>query len=252
MKIGVVGAGRIGQALARLAVPCGHSVMLANSRGPESLRELAAELRCQTGRVEEATAFGDVVVIAIPFQAALDLNAANFQGKTVVDTTNYYPERDGRFMALDHGEATTSGMIQERLGPEVRLVKCFNAILARDIVSDARPPGAADRRALPLAGDSSQARAKVARLVEEFGFDALNAGALEESWRFERAMPGYCIPLYRSSMEKALPRRVVAWNCHPDPGGCGARSHDAFPTQVLAIAWHVVRFGCPLIRKETP
>lgn len=203
MKIGIVGAGFIGRALARLAVSNGHDVMIANSRGPHTLTSTAVALSCRTGTGSEAALFGDVVVVSIPFKAIFDLDPAPFSGRIVIDTNNYYPERDGVFADLDDNSDTTGEMLQRHLAG-ARVVKAFNAILQGDLESGGLPRGAAGRRALPLAGDHADARAKVAALVDEFGFDPVDVGVLAESWRFERGKPGYCVPLDRSSMEKAL------------------------------------------------
>jgi predicted dinucleotide-binding enzyme len=203
MRIGVIGAGNIGRALTRAAVASGHQVMLANSRGPESLRQAAADLRCEAGTVSQAAAFGDLVILAIPFRAIDQLATADFEGKIVLDANNYYPLRDGAIEALDIQQATTSGLLQRRL-PGARVVKFFNAIMQDEIREHAKPAGAPDRRALPIAGDDLEARRIAAKLVDEFGFDPVDAGSLEEGWRFERAMPAYCIPLDSAHLRTAL------------------------------------------------
>ncbi|BCH29786.1 hypothetical protein MesoLjLc_17160 [Mesorhizobium sp. L-8-10] len=203
MKIGIIGAGFIGRALARLAVSHGHDVMIANSRGPQTLTSTAVALSCRTGTVAEAARFGDVVVVSIPFRAIFDLDPAALSGRIVVDTNNYYPERDGVFPALDDNSDTTGEMLQRHL-VDARVVKAFNAILQGDLESDPRPEGAADRRALPIAGDDPDARAIVAALMDEFGFDPVDVGKLAESWRFERGKPGYCVPLDKAAMVEAL------------------------------------------------
>lgn len=203
MKIGIIGAGFIGRALARLAVAQGHEVTIANSRGPHTLTSTAIALHCKTGTVDEAAGFGEVVVLAIPFQAIFQLDPAPFEGRIVIDANNYYPQRDGAIAELDAHQATTSGLLARQL-PDARVVKAFNAILQDDLESDARPAGAPDRRALPLAGDDAAAKQVVAGLVDAFGFDPVDAGPLAQSWRFERAMPCYCIPLGREALQAAL------------------------------------------------
>jgi predicted dinucleotide-binding enzyme/predicted TIM-barrel fold metal-dependent hydrolase len=203
MKIGVIGAGFIGRALARLAVQNGHEVMIANSRGPETLGSAAIALRCKTGTASEAARFGDAVVLAIPLKAYVDLNPRAFEGKVVLDANNYYPERDGRIPALDRREATTTGLIAAHLAG-ARLVKFFNAILQEDIEKDARPRGTPGRRALPIAGDDPQAKRIATELADQFGYDTVDAGSLADSWRFERAMPAYCVPLDAQSLREAL------------------------------------------------
>lgn len=203
MRIGIIGAGFIGCAVARLAVPHGHEVMISNSRGPESLAGLAADIGCQAGRPEDAAAFGEVVLVAIPFRNYQAIPAAPLRGKVVIDANNYYPDRDGRVAELDARTTTTSQMLAQHL-PGSSVVKTFNAILAKDLETDGRPAGSADRRALPIAGDDRGAKALVAGLLDQFGFDPLDAGPLCESWRFERAKPAYCIPLDLEGLTRAL------------------------------------------------
>jgi predicted dinucleotide-binding enzyme len=203
MKIGVIGAGNIGRALARTAVAGVHQVMLANSRGPGSLKEVAASLHCEAGTVAQAAAFGDVVIVAIPLRAIDQLEPEDFKGKIVLDANNYYPARDGAIEVLDAHQGTTSGLLQRRLS-SARVVKFFNAILQDDIQAHAKTAGAPDRRALPIAGDDPEAKRIAAKLVDEFGFDPVDAGSLEESWRFERAMPAYCVPLDAAHLSAAL------------------------------------------------
>ena len=204
MKIGIVGAGAIGLTLARVAVRCGHSVMISNSRGAETLRDAAAATGCTAGTVADATGFADVVILAIPFKFIAQLVPSQFDGKIVLDANNYYPARDGAVPALDRHMFTTSGMLQEHLGSGARVVKFFNAIMQRDIEPDARPSGTSPRRALPLAGNDPDAKKVAAELIDQFGFDPVDAGTLEHSWRFERAMPAYCIALDRDGLTAAL------------------------------------------------
>lgn len=203
MKIGVIGAGFIGRALARLAVANGHEVVIANSRGPQTLTSTAIALHSRAGTVEEAAHFGDVVVLAIPFPAIFELHPAAFDGRIVLDANNYYPKRDGNIAELASHQATTSGLLAKQL-PGAKVVKAFNAILQDDIEKDARPARSRDRRALPIAGDDAEAKRVVAQLVDQFGFDPVDAGSLDESWRFERAMPAYCVPLQADELKEAL------------------------------------------------
>ncbi len=206
MKLGMLGAGLIAQAVTTLARQKGHEVMLSNSRGPQTLVEVAAALGCQAGTAEEAAGFGDMVLVAIPFHACRTLSFASLAGKVVMDACNHYPGRDGADAALD-AMTDTSGQVLARQLPGARIVKVFNAIMAKDIVPHARPrsvSGALDRRALPIAGDDAAARQQVITFLDEIGYDSVDAGPLAESWRFERGMPGYCIPLRRSSMAGAL------------------------------------------------
>lgn len=203
MKIGIVGAGHIGQAIARLAVASGHDVKIGNSRGPETLADLAAEIGCSTGTAVEAGRFGPVAVVAVPFVRLFGMDPAPFAGRIVVDTNNYYPDRDGRIPALDRHETTTSEMVARHFAAS-RIVKAFNAILAADLETPARLPVPGRRRALPIAGDDADAKRVVAGLQDGFGFDTVDAGPLVDSWRFERAKPAYCIPLDRAGLIEAL------------------------------------------------
>jgi predicted dinucleotide-binding enzyme len=131
------------------------------------------------------------------------LPAAALDGKIVIDTCNHYPDRDGAIEALASGSTTTSQMLAAKL-PGAKVVKAFNAILAKDLETDGKPTGAPNRRALPLASDDEQAKQVVSGLLDQFGFDPVDAGTLADSWRFERAKPVYCIPLDRAGMVEGL------------------------------------------------
>lgn len=202
MKIGILGAGLIGEALAKLAADRGHRVMLS-SRHPEQLSGLAASIGCEAGTADQAAAFGEIAVLAVPFTVRGALPAAALAGKIVIDAMNYYPERDGPVPALNARTTTTSELVAAEL-PGARLVKAFNAILARDLPENSRPSVSSGRRALPIAGDDLEAKTVVADLHKAFGFEVLDAGGLAQSWRFERAKPAYCIPLDRHGLERAL------------------------------------------------
>lgn len=199
MHIGIIGAGFIGRALAKHAVDAGHEVMISNSRGPRTLGSTCAAIGCRAGTVEEAAQFGELVVIAIPLASYTSVPASPLAGKIVVDANNYYPERDGRIAELDTHQTTTSEMLARHL-PQSRVVKAFNAIMAPDIDQDSKRPGTPGRRALPIAGDDAQARAVVARFVDDVGFDVVDCGALKEGWRFERARPAYCVPFGKEEL----------------------------------------------------
>ena len=203
MKIGVIGAGFISRAFAGHAIRVGHEVMLSNSRGPQSLRSAAAALRCKVGTAEEAAQFGDIVALAVPMHTYAAIPAGPLAGKVVIDINNYYPDRDGPIEELDQGRATTSELIARHL-PQSRVVKAFNAIMANDLEKDPRPAGSPERRALPIAGDDAQAKQLVAALIEQIGFDVVDAGPLAEGWRFERARPVYCVPLGKRALAEAL------------------------------------------------
>ena len=202
MRIGILGAGLIGGALAKLAAERGHEVMIS-SRHPDALAGLAAGIGCKTGTLEQAAGFGELCVLAVPLMALDSIPAPALAGKVVIDAMNYYAERDGAIPALDERSTTTSELVAARL-PGTRLVKAFNAILAQDLPDDARVPVPSGRRALPIAGNDPGANSTVAELYEAFGFAALDTGTLAESWRFERAKPAYCIPLDRAGLRQAL------------------------------------------------
>ncbi|MGN9821340.1 NADPH-dependent F420 reductase [Streptomyces sp. SD11] len=190
--LGIIGSGNIGSAVARLAVAADIDVVIANSRGPQSLKDLIEELgsRAMAGTVEEAACAGEATVLSVPLAAYRDLPAGLLTGRTVLDTGNYYPYRDGRIAALD-SEAMTTAELEQQLLPGVLLVKAFNNILAHHIPQLARPAGAPDRSALPVAGDDRGAKARVADLIGRLGFEAVDAGTLDESWRFEPEAGAY-------------------------------------------------------------
>jgi len=192
--IGIIGAGHIGSQVARKAVELGYDVVISNSRGPETLAALVAELgpKARAASAVEAAADGDFAVVTVPFGHYRDLPAEPLAGKVVIDTNNYYPERDGRVPALDDGEATTSGLVQEHLAKS-KVAKGFNHIRAREITTDGSPSGTPGRRALATASDFPEASELVTRLYDEFGFDTVDIGPLSESWRVERDRPAYVV-----------------------------------------------------------
>lgn len=191
MKIGIIGAGLIARSLAEHALANGHQVMLSNSRGPETLYSLKVALACEVGTVQQAVEFGDIVIIAITFKHYATVPAEALRGKIVIDTNNYYPERDGHFDELDQQLTTTSEMLARHLGGS-HVVKAFNSIRVIDLDKDGRPRGDELRRALPIAGDSENAKKHVSELIDQFGFDVVDAGMLKEGWRFQRGSPLYC------------------------------------------------------------
>jgi predicted dinucleotide-binding enzyme len=192
MRIGLIGSGRIGSNLARLAVAHGHDVVLSNSRGPETLAALVAELgpHASAATADEAAAAGDVVVVTIPLKAIDAVPVEPLVGKVVIDTNNYYPERDGEIPALDAKTTTSSELLAAHL-PGAHVVKAFNAIYFEHLIEHAKPAGTEGRRALPIAGDDAAAKATVAALIDTFGFDVVDAGALAEGARFQPDTPPY-------------------------------------------------------------
>ncbi|MGP5136776.1 NADPH-dependent F420 reductase [Corynebacterium variabile] len=193
-KIGFIGAGHIGSTLARLAIDAGYEVLLSNRRGPASLSQLVAELGPAASAVtpsEAATA--DLVVVTVPLHAIDQLPEAELVGKTVIDTNNYYPDRDGRIPELDSGESTTSEMLQRRL-PGSRIVKAFSNVVYLHLRQLPRPANDPQRSTLPMAGDDAEAKALVAGFADSVGFDVLDVGGLHEGWRFENGRPAYCLP----------------------------------------------------------
>ncbi|GAA1534789.1 putative dinucleotide-binding enzyme [Microbacterium ginsengiterrae] len=189
---GIIGAGHIGSQVARAAVAHGHEVVIANSRGPETLRDLVEELgpRARAATAEEAGAAGDVVVVSVPLHALSKVPVEPLAGKIVLDTNNYYFERDGHIEALDKGETTTSQLLQEHL-PASKVAKAFNHITWSDITTDGTPAGTPNRRALATSSDFSEAAAFVTAFYDEIGFDTVDVGPLSESWRVERDRPAY-------------------------------------------------------------
>jgi len=190
--IGLIGAGHIGSQLARLAVAHGYDVVLSNSRGAETLAPLVAELgpRARAGTPAEAATAGDIVIVTIPLKAIGTVPAEPLKGKIVIDTNNYYPQRDGHIPALDDESTTTAELLQRHL-PQSKVVKAFNHIYAAELTTHGRPRGTADRRALVIAGDDAAAKQVVAHMIDEFGFDVVDAGPLREGWRIQRDTPGY-------------------------------------------------------------
>ena len=190
--LGLIGSGHIGSTVARLAVAAGYQVVLSNSRGPATLADLVAELgpSARAATPVEAAEAGDLVVVTVPLRAYPQVPVDPLRGKIVIDTNNYYPERDGRFEALDNGSDTVSGLLQKHL-PQSTVVKAFNNIYYKHLQALARAAGSADRSALPIAGDSAEAKAAVTAFLDSLGYDTVDGGTLADSWRFERDMPAY-------------------------------------------------------------
>jgi predicted dinucleotide-binding enzyme len=190
--IGLIGAGKIGSQLARLAVRSNYDVVISNSRGPETLSALVAELgpRARAATPAEAARAGDIVVVTIPLKNYRDVPVEPLAGKIVIDTNNYYPQRDGRIPELDNESTTTAELLQAHL-PSSKVVKAFNHIYAAELTTHGQPSGSSNRRALVIAGNDPDAKATVAHLIDQFGFDTVDAGPLEEGWRIQRDTPGY-------------------------------------------------------------
>ncbi|MDQ0755129.1 NADPH-dependent F420 reductase [Arthrobacter sp. B3I4] len=203
--IGILGAGHIGSQVARKAVELGYDVVISNSRGPETLQDLVSELgpRARAATAAEAAAAGDFAVVTVPLKSITEIPAEPLAGKIVIDTNNYYWERDGRIPALDNGEATTSGMLQEHL-PESKVAKGFNHIMYTDITTDGTPAGTDNRRALATASDFPEAAELVTRFYDEFGFDTVNIGPLSDSWRVERDRPAYGVRQNAAELQENL------------------------------------------------
>ena len=189
--IGLIGAGHIGSQLARLAAKSGYDVVLSNSRGPQTLASLVRELgpKGRAGTPVEA-AKADIVVVTVPLKAYEQVPVEPLAGKVVIDTCNYYPNRDGHIPELDAKSTTTSELVQAHL-PKSKVVKAFNHIHAADLTRDGQPAGTKNRRALAIYGNDAGARKTVAHLIDQFGFDVVDGGPLGESWRIERDTPGY-------------------------------------------------------------
>ena len=190
--IGLIGAGHIGSQVARAALSNGYDVVLSNSRGPQTLSTLIAELgpKARAATPEEAAAAADIAVVTVPLKNYRAVPVAPLAGKIVIDTNNYYPQRDGHIHELDDESTTTAELLQAHL-PTSKVVKAFNHIYASQITTDGRPAGTPNRRALVIAGDDADAKAVVTRLLDQFGYDTVDAGPLKEGWRIQRDTPGY-------------------------------------------------------------
>lgn len=200
--VGIIGSGNIGEDVARMATTAGLEVVLANSRGPESLAGLVAELGggASADTVEGALARADIVVLATPFGVYPALPADSLAGKVIVDATNYYPDRDGRIARLEEGAVTSTGLLAEQW-PGARLVKGLNNVDHLRLPLLTRPAGDAERTALPIAGDDTEAKAEAIAFLDRIGFDALDLGGLAESWRSQPGTPIYVTPFFRMSEE---------------------------------------------------
>jgi predicted dinucleotide-binding enzyme len=225
MKIGIIGAGQIGSALTRRLSALGHDVSVANSRGPETLAHLAAETGATAGTRAEAVKGAQLVVVTIPQKNVASLPADLFAGvpddTVVVDTGNYYPrQRDGRIDGIEEG-MTESRWVSERLGRPV--VKAFNNIYAHHLQERGTPAGTPGRIALPVAGDDPAAKGVVIRLLDELGFDGVDAGTIDESWRQQPGSPVYGTDFDaeggRRALSEASAERAPEWRATPNSPG---------------------------------
>ena len=195
--IGFIGSGNIGSTVARLAIAAGHDVVLSNSRGPETLVDVVQRLgdHARAATADEAAAEGDLIVVSVPLSAVEDLPVEPLAGKVVMDTVNYYPQRDGHVAELDDESTTTSELVARRLRG-ARVVKVFSNIAAPALDALARPSGAADRTALPIAGDDDEAKQVVLEFLDEIGYDTVDTGPLAEGWWFQRDTAAYATPYF--------------------------------------------------------
>jgi 8-hydroxy-5-deazaflavin:NADPH oxidoreductase len=207
MRIGIIGAGHIGGTLARAFVHAHHEVAISNSRAPATLEALADELgpRARAVTAAEAAEFGDVVVVSVPFGRYRELPAESFDGTVVIDTNNYYPQRDGHFGELDSDRITSSELLQAHL-PGARVIKAFNAIRWDHLRDDGRPAGDPQRIGIPISGDDESAKRIVAELIEQIGFDPVDAGTLAVGGR--KHQPGS--PIYTADLSPGELRARVA------------------------------------------
>lgn len=227
MDIGIIGAGQIGGALTRRLTELGHNVFVANSRGPETLTLLAQETGAKPVTASEAARRGEIVIVTIPEKnipkLPQDLFAGVPQDVVVVDTGNYYPQqRDGRIEGIENG-ATESRWVSDQLGRPV--VKTFNNIYADHLLRRGRPAGTADRIALPVASDDTQAKTKVISLLDELGFDGVDAGTIDESWRQQPGTPVYGTDFDAAGVKRALSEaneeRTPEWRAKQKKAGKG-------------------------------
>jgi 8-hydroxy-5-deazaflavin:NADPH oxidoreductase len=192
--IGVIGAGHIGRNFSIAAIRCDYDIVISNAKGPKTLSDLVRELgpKARPATPGDAAAAGDFALLAIPLTGADDLPVEQLAGKIVLTTVNYFPQRDGHFPDIDAGKVSVPGYLQARL-PKSRIVRAFNHIDAANIVSDGTPAGTPNRRALGYAGDDPEAKKLAAELYEQFGFDAVDVGSLDDAWRLDVDQPTFVV-----------------------------------------------------------
>jgi len=207
--VGLIGSGHIGGTVARLATAAGYDVVLSNSRGPETLADLVADIgpRARAATPPEAAEAGDLVVVTIPLKAYRSVPVQPLRGKVVMDTNNYYSQRDGHIAELDDGSTTSSELLQRHL-PEAYVVKVFNNIYYEFLLSLARPAGAADRSGLLIAGDSESAKAEVTAFLDAIGYDAVDAGPLANGRAYQPDTPPYGTPY--GGFSRAVPASAAS------------------------------------------
>lgn len=205
--VGIIGAGHIGSALAEGLAARGYDVVIANSRGPQTLSDLVGRLGAgvRAATAAEAAEAADWAVVTVPLKAIGEIPAAALAGKIVLDTNNYYFERDGHIAALDEKSTTTTRLVQDHL-EGAKVVKAFNHIMARSINADGAPAGTPGRRALAIASDHADAAALATAVYDEFGFDTVDIGSVEESWRVERDQPAYVVRQDADELRENLAR----------------------------------------------
>lgn len=209
MEIGIIGSGNIGSTLAGYLTALGHQVFIANSRGPETLSDIAANTGATATTSEQAAGAKDLVIIAIPQKAMVNLpiDILSSSKAIIVDAGNYYPSRDGSVTEIENG-ATDSEWVSKVIGHPV--IKAFNNIVASSLASKAAPSGDADRISLSVAGDDAEQKKIVMKLVDEIGFDAIDGGLLSESWRQQPGEPAYCQDLNKEKLNDALQKADIS------------------------------------------
>jgi len=210
--IGFIGSGSVGSNLAKAAIAHGYDVVLSNSQGPDSLAGLVAELgpKARAATPAGAAAAADFAVVAIPVTTISEVPVEPLAGKVVIATINYFPQRFGHIPEIDEGKTTAPGLLQARLAGS-RVVRAFSMLNAAEMSGDGHPEGDPKRRALALAGDDPAAKQLVARLYDEFGFDAVDIGGLDESWRVDAGQPAFVIRQNVAELKANVARAKRPW-----------------------------------------